>query len=68
MKRHTRTQDSFHPNGVLAGDRIIGTWDRRGGHVSVKVDGRLSTRTLQAIEAEALSFPMAGPSVDIADC
>jgi winged helix DNA-binding protein len=66
LKRHTPAQDSFHPNGVLADGRIVGAWGRHGGHVRIKVEGKLSPRTRQAIEAEALSFPMADPSADIA--
>jgi hypothetical protein len=65
LKRHTPGQDSFHPNGVLADGRVVGAWGRRGGRVSVKVEGRLSPRARQAIEAEALSFPVADASVDI---
>jgi hypothetical protein len=66
LKRHTPAHDSFHPNGVLAAGRVVGAWGRRGGHVRVRVEAGLSPLTLQAIEAEALSFPVACPSVDIA--
>jgi hypothetical protein len=65
LKRHTPAQDWFHPNGVLAAGRIVGAWGRRGGHIRVRVEAGLPPLTLQAIEAEALSFPVAGPSVDI---
>jgi hypothetical protein len=65
LKRHTPAQDSFHPNGVLADGHVVGAWGRRGGRVSVKVAGRLTTRTRQAIKAEALSFPVIDASVDI---
>jgi len=67
MKRHTPAQDWLHPNGVLADGHVVGAWGRRGGRVSVKVAGRLSARERQAIEAEALSFPVANASVDIAE-
>jgi hypothetical protein len=65
LKRHTPAQDSFHPNGVLADGQVVGAWGRRGGRVSVKAAGRLPARTRQAIEAEALSFPVPDASVDI---
>jgi len=67
LKRHTPAQDSFHPNGVLADGRVVGAWGRRGGRVRVKVAGRLPARTRQAIEAEALSFPVTDASVDIVE-
>jgi hypothetical protein len=65
LKRHTPAQDSFHPNGVLADGHVVGAWGRRGGHVSVRVAGSLPARTRQAIEAEALSFPVTSASVEI---
>jgi hypothetical protein len=67
LRRHTPAQDSFHPNGVLADGHVVGAWGRRGGRVSVKTEGKLSPRARQAIEAEALSFPVAGASVDIVE-
>ncbi|MGH3408346.1 MAG: hypothetical protein ACRDRJ_38515 [Streptosporangiaceae bacterium] len=67
LNRHTPAQDWFHPNGVLADGHIVGAWGRRGGRVSVKVTDRLPARTRQAIEAEALSFPVAGASVDVVE-
>lgn len=67
LNRHTPAQDWFHPNGVLADGHIVGAWGRRGGRVTVKVADRLPARTRQAIEAEALSFPVAGASVDLVE-
>jgi Winged helix DNA-binding domain len=67
LRKHTPAQDWFHPNGVLAGGRIVGAWGRRGGRVSIKVEPSLPARARQAIEAEALSFPFAATSADITD-
>jgi len=67
LKRHTPAQDSFHPNGVLADGHVAGAWGRRGGRVSVRVEGKLSPQARRAIEAEALSIPVHGASVDIVE-
>lgn len=50
--------DTFHPHGVLVDGQIVGAWGRRGARVSVRLSERVSPGVRDAIEAEALSFPI----------
>lgn len=50
--------DTFHPHGVLVDGRIVGAWGRRGGRVSVRLSEVVGPGVREAIEAEALSFPI----------
>ncbi|WP_256855789.1 DNA glycosylase AlkZ-like family protein, partial [Ornithinimicrobium cryptoxanthini] len=57
--------DTFHPNGVLVDGRIVGVWGRKGGKVDVRIDAGLPRRTVEAIEAEALSLPIPGVTMSV---
>jgi hypothetical protein len=49
------------PGGVLADGEIVGTWRRTRGTVTVQPWQKLPKRTVDAIEAEAMSMPLDGP-------
>lgn len=65
LARHSPAQDSFHPNGLLVDGRVVGAWGRRGGRVDVNVTGSLPREVREAVEAEALSFPIPGAETTV---
>jgi hypothetical protein len=57
--------DSFHPGGVLVDGAIRGTWGRRGGRLSVRLDPGLPGSVRDRIEAEGLGMPIPGTTVSV---
>ena len=57
--------DSFHPNGVLVDGRIVGVWGRKHARVDVRIYAGLPGRTVEGIEAEALSLPIPGVTMSV---
>ncbi|HYJ67540.1 MAG TPA: crosslink repair DNA glycosylase YcaQ family protein [Nocardioidaceae bacterium] len=57
--------DRYHPHVLLVDGEPAGAWGRRGGRVSVKLDGPVTPAVREQIEAEALALPIpnATPSV-----
>jgi hypothetical protein len=52
----------YLPGAVLAHGEIVGVWQRQQRKVQVRPFGALSGKVREAIEAEALSMPIAGKS------
>ena len=50
----------YIPGALLVDGEIVGAWQRQGRKVTIHPFGRLSKATREAIEQEALSFPIAG--------
>jgi hypothetical protein len=51
----------YIPGAVLVDGRVVGGWQRQGRAVTIHPFGTLSTAVRAALEAEALSMPIAGP-------
>lgn len=58
-------QDWFHPNGLVVDGRLAGAWGRRGGQVTVKASGPLTSSVRRAIHAEAVSMPIPDKAVTV---
>lgn len=61
----TDLHDTFHPNGLLVGDALVGAWGRRGGRIEVRTAGPLPEPVRAAVEAEALAMPIPGATMSI---
>jgi Winged helix DNA-binding domain len=53
------------PGAVLVGGEVVGTWRRANTVVALQTWRRLSAAERQAVEAEAESLPIPGPSGQI---
>jgi hypothetical protein len=51
----------YAPAAVLVDGEIVGAWQRQGRRATIHPFHRLSPAVREAIEAEALAFPIAGP-------
>ncbi|GAB3751062.1 DNA glycosylase AlkZ-like family protein [Microlunatus parietis] len=65
QRRWTDLHDTFHPNGLLVGDELVGAWGRRGGRIVVRVAGPLPEPVRADVEAEALAMPIPGATMSI---
>lgn len=63
---HSPLQDSFHPNGLLVDGRIRGAWGRRGGRVTIRAAGPLSTAIRRVVHEEAESMPVPDAEITVA--
>jgi hypothetical protein len=52
----------YIPGAILVDGEIVGGWQRQQRNVTLHPFGRLSTRVREAVEAEAMSFPIAAKS------
>jgi hypothetical protein len=57
-----RTGKGHIPGAILVDGEIVGSWQRQQRKVTTHPFGRLPVQVRDAIEAEALSFPIAGAS------
>ncbi|MFC7623153.1 DNA glycosylase AlkZ-like family protein [Microlunatus sp. GCM10028923] len=65
QRRWTDLHDTFHPNGLLVGDELVGAWGRRGGRIVVRVAGPLPDSVRATVEVEALAMPIPGATMSI---
>jgi hypothetical protein len=49
----------FIPGTILVDGEIVGVWQRQGRKVRLHPFGKLAARVREAVEAEALAFPIA---------
>ncbi len=63
LRHHTPLHDTFHPGGLLIDGTIAAAWGRRGGRVTVRVQGSLPAPLRSAIQHEAESMPIPGTAV-----
>jgi hypothetical protein len=57
-----RTGKGHIPGAILVDGQIVGSWQRQQRRVTMHTFGRLPATVREAIEAEALAFPVAGPT------
>ena len=56
------------PGAVVVDGEVVGTWRRGGAVVSIQPWRRLPRATVEAVEAEARSFPLPGIDGEISAC
>jgi hypothetical protein len=59
-QRSTLWTSRVWPGALLVSGEIVGTWRRDGGNVAIEPWRKLSAKDRQAVEAEAMSFPLPG--------